>query len=103
MLVGDLLVYIPGLVVLQHCYGLSVGETLRLGLLYFLPGDALKVIVATLTTWLLWRLLAALHNRSVFVCSIECRRLGAPGAVVGVRCCFGGCSWRDVLPHPQCV
>jgi biotin transport system substrate-specific component len=54
-LVGTLIIYVCGAVWLSILVG-SLGEALKLGVLPFLPGDALKLVAASLTLPAAWRL-----------------------------------------------
>jgi biotin transport system substrate-specific component len=56
LLIGNVLIYLPGLVWLGHLHGWDQ-PILQWGLLPFLPGDALKLALAALTVPALWRLL----------------------------------------------
>lgn len=63
LLVGNALIYVPGLLWL----GIVVGwdkPILELGLLPFLPGDALKLALAAVSLPLLWRAIAWRRTRS---------------------------------------
>jgi len=54
MLVGNIALYIPGLIVLNIVLDLGVRETLNLGLIPFLVGDTLKLLLATATIPIAW-------------------------------------------------
>jgi biotin transport system substrate-specific component len=63
MLTGEVLIYCVGLPWLAHYVGL--GRALPLGLLPFIPGDAIKLIIAAAVLPSGWRLLGAAGNHSV--------------------------------------
>lgn len=52
-LAGFALIYVPGLLVLQAKLGLTWSDTLSKGMLPFIPGDLLKVAVASASAWVL--------------------------------------------------
>ena len=54
MLVGNIVLYVPGLIVLNLVLDLGLRETLTLGLIPFLIGDTLKLLLATVTIPLGW-------------------------------------------------
>lgn len=58
LLIGNALIYLPGLAWLAHLHGWDQ-PILQWGLLPFLPGDALKLALAALTVPALWRLLGS--------------------------------------------
>ncbi len=54
MLLGNIVLYVPGLIVLNLVLDLGMRETLNLGLIPFLIGDTLKLLLATVTIPLGW-------------------------------------------------
>jgi biotin transport system substrate-specific component len=61
MILGNLAIYVIGIPVVWYYYGAKVA--FMEGLFPFLPGDLLKILVATLLLPTIWRLLALLFNR----------------------------------------
>lgn len=59
MLIGNGVIYIPGLIVLSTFLGKDLAATLSLGLVPFVLGDLIKLALATALMPLAWRLLNA--------------------------------------------
>ena len=56
MLIGNLLIYVPGLLWLNQ-FAPDTGTTLQWGLLPFIPGDVIKLLVATALLPTAWKIL----------------------------------------------
>ena len=56
MLIGNVLIYAPGLFWLNHLYSWSVTELFAKGMMPFLIGDALKLLLAAMLLPLAWKL-----------------------------------------------
>ena len=58
MLIGNALIYIPGVLVLSIMLAKPISETLAFGFLPFLTGDLIKLVLAALIMPITWRLIS---------------------------------------------
>jgi biotin transport system substrate-specific component len=62
MVLGNLVIYAFGFFWLQHALGLTTGETWQAGVRPFLPGDAVKILLAAGLLPAAWRLVDAIRR-----------------------------------------
>ncbi|EGC35172.1 hypothetical protein DICPUDRAFT_79107 [Dictyostelium purpureum] len=65
MIIGNVVIYIVGIPVLASKIGWS--SSIKFGLVPFLVGDTLKIIIATVVIPSIWKLIAYLSNRNIII------------------------------------